>query len=72
MIHLLEDPLAEEFLSGRIGKGDSVIVDVDDYKQVDIRKQGEAAIPALPGAGVQGLAQTSRSEAWEPQAFCEQ
>lgn len=52
MIHLLKDPLAEEFLSGRIGKGDSVIVDVDDYKQVDIRKQGEAAIPALPGAGV--------------------
>jgi ATP-dependent Clp protease ATP-binding subunit ClpC len=52
VIHLLEDPLAEEFLAGRIGKGDSIIVDVEDYKQVDIRKQSEAAIPALPGAGV--------------------
>jgi ATP-dependent Clp protease ATP-binding subunit ClpC len=52
VMRLLEDSLAEEFLSGRIGEGDSAVVDVDDNKQVVIRKQGEAAIPALAGAGV--------------------
>jgi ATP-dependent Clp protease ATP-binding subunit ClpC len=52
VMRLLEDSLAEEFLSGRIGEGDSAVVDVDDSKQVVIRKQGEAAIPALAGAGV--------------------
>jgi ATP-dependent Clp protease ATP-binding subunit ClpC len=52
VMRLLEDSLAEEFLSGRIGEGDAALVDVDDSKQVVIRKQG--AIPALPelaGAG---------------------
>ena len=52
VMRLLEDSLAEEFLSGRIVEGDSAVVDVDDNKQVVIRKQGEAAIPALAGAGV--------------------
>jgi ATP-dependent Clp protease ATP-binding subunit ClpC len=39
-------------LSGRIGEGDSALVDVDDDKQVVIRKQGDSAvaIPALAGA----------------------
>ncbi|MFM7456228.1 MAG: ATP-dependent Clp protease ATP-binding subunit, partial [Vulcanococcus sp.] len=52
VMRLLEDSLAEEFLSGRIGEGDSAVVDVDDKKQVVIRKQGEGsiAIPALAGA----------------------
>ena len=52
VMRLLEDSLAEEFLSGRIGEGDSAVVDVDDNKQVVIRKQGEAAMPVLAGAGV--------------------
>jgi len=54
VMRLLEDSLAEEFLSGRIGEGDSAVVDVDDKKQVVIRKQGEGsvAIPALAGASV--------------------
>ena len=47
VMRLLEDSLAEEFLSGRIGEGDSAIVDVDDNKQVVIRKQGMPTIPAL-------------------------
>ena len=53
VMRLLEDSLAEEFLSGRIGDGDSALVDVNDDKQVVIRKQ--AALPAeleLAGAGV--------------------
>jgi len=50
VMRLLEDSLAEEFLSGRIGDGDSAVVDVDDSKQVVIRKQGELIIPALAGA----------------------
>jgi len=50
VMRLLEDSLAEEFLSGRIGEGDSAVVDVDDKKQVVIRKQGsEAGVPALAG-----------------------
>ena len=49
VMRLLEDSLAEEFLSGRIGEGDSAVVDVDDKKQVVIRKQGELAMPALAG-----------------------
>lgn len=50
VMRLLEDSLAEEFLSGRIGEGDSAVVDVDENKQVVIRKQGtEAAMPALAG-----------------------
>ena len=47
VMRLLEDSLAEEFLSGRIGEGDSAVVDVDENKQVVIRKQGVPAFPAL-------------------------
>jgi len=44
--------MAEEFLSGRIGEGDSAVVDVDDKKQVVIRNLNAlAAAPALAGAG---------------------
>ena len=53
VMRMLEDSLAEEFLSGRIGDGDSALVDVNDDKQVVIRKQ--VALPAeleLAGAGV--------------------
>ncbi|MEB3326154.1 MAG: ATP-dependent Clp protease ATP-binding subunit [Synechococcus sp.] len=53
VMRLLEDSLAEEFLSGRIGDGDSALVDVNADKQVVIRKQ--AALPAeleLAAAGV--------------------
>ncbi|MBV2352629.1 ATP-dependent Clp protease ATP-binding subunit [Synechococcus sp. HK05] len=49
VMRLLEDSLAEEFLSGRIGEGDSAAVDVDDKKQVVIHKQGEMSRPALAG-----------------------
>ncbi|MCS5694159.1 ATP-dependent Clp protease ATP-binding subunit [Cyanobium sp. FGCU-6] len=52
VMRLLEDSLAEEFLSGRIGEGDAALVDVDDSKQVVIRKQGLIpALPELAGAG---------------------
>ncbi len=52
VMRLLEDSLAEEFLSGRIGDGDSAVVDVDDNKQVVIRKSLESLpMPALAGAG---------------------
>ena len=47
VMRLLEDSLAEEFLSGRIGDGDSALVDINDEKQVVIRKQG-ADTPAVP------------------------
>ncbi|EDY38192.1 ATPase, AAA family [Cyanobium sp. PCC 7001] len=52
VMRLLEDSLAEEFLSGRIGEGDSAVVDVNDDKQVVILKQNAIpAIPELAGAG---------------------
>jgi ATP-dependent Clp protease ATP-binding subunit ClpC len=52
VMRLLEDSLAEEFLSGRIGDGDAALVDVDDSKQVVIRKQlSTASIPELAAAG---------------------
>jgi ATP-dependent Clp protease ATP-binding subunit ClpC len=47
VMRLLEDSLAEEFLSGRIGEGDAAVVDVNADKQVVIRKQG-ADLPAVP------------------------
>jgi ATP-dependent Clp protease ATP-binding subunit ClpC len=47
VMRLLEDSLAEEFLSGRIGDGDAALVDVNDDKQVVIRKQG-VDTPAVP------------------------
>ena len=46
VMRLLEDSLAEEFLSGRLGDGDQALVDVNDQKQVVIRKQ--EATPILP------------------------
>ncbi len=46
VMRLLEDSLAEEFLSGRIGEGDAAMVDVNAEKQVVILKQSPA--PALP------------------------
>ncbi len=53
VMRLLEDSLAEEFLSGRIGEGDSAVVDVDDNKQVVIRKlNADTPAPALAAAGV--------------------
>ncbi|MEB3194161.1 MAG: ATP-dependent Clp protease ATP-binding subunit [Cyanobacteriota bacterium] len=53
VMRLLEDSLAEEFLSGRIGEGDAAVVDVNDEKQVVIRKQDR--VPNLPElAGVSG------------------
>jgi ATP-dependent Clp protease ATP-binding subunit ClpC len=52
VMRLLEDSLAEEFLSGRIGDGDAALVDVDDSKQVVIRKQlSTASLPELAAAG---------------------
>ena len=52
VMRLLEDSLAEEFLSGRIGEGDSALVDVNDDKHVVIRKQLSApAMPELAAAG---------------------
>ena len=52
VMRLLEDSLAEEFLSGRIGEGDAALVDVNDEKQVVIRKQGlPAVLPELAAAG---------------------
>ncbi|MFZ9753624.1 MAG: ATP-dependent Clp protease ATP-binding subunit ClpC, partial [Cyanobium sp.] len=46
VMRLLEDSLAEEFLSGRIGEGDAALVDVNAEKNVVILKQSPA--PALP------------------------
>jgi ATP-dependent Clp protease ATP-binding subunit ClpC len=46
VMRLLEDSLAEEFLSGRIGEGDSAVVDVNDNKQVVIRK--DSTTPSIP------------------------
>jgi ATP-dependent Clp protease ATP-binding subunit ClpC len=46
VMRLLEDSLAEEFLSGRLGEGDTAVVDVNAEKHVVIRKQ--EATPSLP------------------------
>jgi ATP-dependent Clp protease ATP-binding subunit ClpC len=52
VMRLLEDSLAEEFLSGRISDGDSALVDVNEEKQVVIRKQLSAPVmPELAAAG---------------------
>jgi ATP-dependent Clp protease ATP-binding subunit ClpC len=37
-MRLLEDSLAEEFLSGRLTEGDAALVDVNEEKQVVIRQ----------------------------------
>ncbi|MCT0200570.1 ATP-dependent Clp protease ATP-binding subunit [Synechococcus sp. CS-1325] len=52
VMRLLEDSLAEEFLSGRIKDGDAAIVDIDDDKQVVIRSSSASITPepALAGA----------------------
>lgn len=52
VMRLLEDSLAEEFLSGRLKEGDSALVDVNDEKQVVIRHQTVVAEPELAGASV--------------------
>jgi ATP-dependent Clp protease ATP-binding subunit ClpC len=52
VMRLLEDSLAEEFLSGRIGEGDAALVDVNEEKQVVIRKQ--SVTPALPELATAG------------------
>ena len=50
VMRLLEDSLAEEFLSGRIGDGDSALVDVNEDKQVVIHKQSTTSpVPELAG-----------------------
>ncbi|MEB3319952.1 MAG: ATP-dependent Clp protease ATP-binding subunit, partial [Cyanobium sp.] len=52
VMRLLEDSLAEEFLSGRIGEGDRAVVDVNAEKQVVIRHNASTpALPELAGAG---------------------
>ena len=53
VMRLLEDSLAEEFLTGRISDGDSALVDVNEDKQVFIRKQ--AALPAEPELAAAGV-----------------
>lgn len=53
VMRLLEDSLAEEFLTGRISDGDSALVDVNEDKQVVIRKQ--AALPAEPELAAAGV-----------------
>ncbi len=52
VMRLLEDSLAEEFLSGRLKEGDSALVDVNDDKQVVIRNQSALPHPELAGASV--------------------
>jgi ATP-dependent Clp protease ATP-binding subunit ClpC len=53
VMRLLEDSLAEEFLSGRIGEGDSAQVDVNEDKQVVIRKlEATPNVPELAGLSV--------------------
>lgn len=53
VMRLLEDSLAEEFLSGRLKEGDSALVDVNDDKQVVIRHDTVVtAPPELAAAGV--------------------
>jgi ATP-dependent Clp protease ATP-binding subunit ClpC len=47
IMRLLEDSLAEEILTGRIGDGDTAIVDVDETGQVKVIK-GEAKRELLP------------------------
>ena len=39
IMRLLEDVLAEEILSGRLGEGDTAVVDVDEEGKVKIAPQ---------------------------------
>ncbi len=51
VMRLLEDSLAEGVLSGRIKDGDTAEVDIDDNKQVIVKKVGEgSSAPELAGA----------------------
>ena len=50
VMRLLEDSLAEEFLSGRLKDGDSALVDVNDDKQVVIRQATLPPQPELAGS----------------------
>jgi ATP-dependent Clp protease ATP-binding subunit ClpC len=52
IMRLLEDSLAEEILSGRIGNGDTAMVDVDEAGQVIINK-GEPKRELLPSGAAE-------------------
>ena len=53
VMRLLEDSLAEEFLTGRLKDGDKAEVDIDENKKVVVRHQGRVeAQPELAGAAV--------------------
>jgi ATP-dependent Clp protease ATP-binding subunit ClpC len=53
VMRLLEDSLAEEFLSGRLKDGDAALVDVNEDKQVVIRQTTlPQEQPELASAGV--------------------
>ena len=53
VMRLLEDSLAEEFLTGRLKDGDKAEVDIDKNKKVVVRHQGRVeAQPELAGAAV--------------------
>jgi ATP-dependent Clp protease ATP-binding subunit ClpC len=53
VMRLLEDSLAEEFLTGRLKDGDKAEVDIDENKKVVVRHKGPVeAQPELAGAAV--------------------
>ncbi len=52
IMRLLEDSLAEEILSGRLGDGDTAVVDVDEAGQVHINK-GEPKRELLPSGAAE-------------------
>ncbi len=57
VMRLLEDSLAEEVLSGRVKDGDQAIVDIDENKQITVRKENkdedkDIRSPELAGAGI--------------------
>ena len=47
VMRLLEDSLAEEFLSGRIGDGDAAVVDVNDLGRVKVLASSPGCDEAL-------------------------
>ncbi len=49
IMRLLEDVLAEEILSGRLGEGDTAVVDIDEEKKVKIIPQKEK-VELLPSS----------------------
>ena len=50
VMRLLEDSLAEEFLSGRIKSGDVALVDIDENKKVSVKISSEETPQELAGA----------------------